>query len=87
MTGYVTTECRGCGKPIVFVHAVNAKGEMVKVPLDPSAPVYVRQPDGEGGAVWAQDTTKQLLVSHFATCSRASALRGPSWPSDNQVQP
>lgn len=68
--GYVTTPCRGCGRPVVFVHAIDAKGHAVKVPLDPSAPVYVRQPDGEGGAVWAQDTTRHLLVSHYAICLR-----------------
>lgn len=66
---YATTKCRGCGRDVVFVTATNARGEQVKVPLDPSAPVYVRQRDGDGGAVWGQDTSGELMVSHFATCS------------------
>lgn len=77
---YVTTPCRGCGRPVIFVTARNLKGEWVKVPLDPSAPVYVREHDGEGGAVWAQDSSKELLVSHFSTCSRANDFSGSNRP-------
>lgn len=73
---YATTPCRGCGKPVLFVTTINARGEQVNVPLDPVAPVYVRQRDGDGGAVWAQDTSRELLVSHFATCSHANDFSG-----------
>ena len=57
---------------MVFVCTANGK----TVPLDPIAPVYVRQGDGEGGAIWAQDTSKEILVSHFATCSKANDFSG-----------
>ena len=70
---YATTPCRGCGKPVVFVTAVGADGKHVTVPLDPRAPVYVRESDGEGGAVWAKaDKRSPIMVSHFATCSHAN---------------
>jgi hypothetical protein len=67
-TRYATTPCRGCGKQIVFVTTAGGK----TVPLDPVAPVYVREADGEGGAVWAKDGGGDIMVSHFATCSRAN---------------
>lgn len=72
--GYATTPCRGCGKAIVFV--TNNEGK--SVPLDPVAPVYVRMRDGDGGALWARDTSGEILVSHFATCSRANDFSGSS---------
>lgn len=69
--GYQATRCRGCGRQVVFVTA-----EGKKVPLDPSAPVFVREADGDGGGVWAQDRSGSVLVSHFATCSRANDFSG-----------
>jgi hypothetical protein len=73
---YVTRPCRGCGKQVLFVAAVAKDGKRVTVPLDPVAPVYVRLQDGEGGSFWAQDTSRELLVSHFATCSQANRFSG-----------
>lgn len=71
-TGYATTPCRGCGKQVIFVTTAEGK----TCPLDPVAPVFVRQRDGEGGAVWAQDRSGEILVSHFSTCSRANDFSG-----------
>lgn len=65
---YATSPCKGCGKPVVFVTTAEGK----TVPLDPVAPIFVREPDGEGGAVWAQDKSGDILVTHFATCSHAN---------------
>lgn len=73
---YATTKCRNCGRKIIFVTAVNAAGQQMTIPLDPSEPIYVRQRNGDGGAVWAQDTSRELLVSHFATCSKANDFSG-----------
>lgn len=70
--GYVTTPCRGCGKPVIFVRTAEGK----TVPLDPVAPIFVRERDGDGGALWAQDRGDSVFVSHFATCSRANDFSG-----------
>lgn len=70
--GYQATRCRGCGRQVVFVTTAEGK----TVPLDPSAPVFVREADGDGGGVWAQDRSGSVLVSHFATCSRANDFSG-----------
>lgn len=81
MTSYVPSACRRCGRRVVFVNAVASDGQTVKVPLDVAASVWVRQPDGEGGAVWAQDTTGHLMASHHALCGRnggAGAIGGES---------
>lgn len=75
---YRTSKCRGCGRDVVFVTARNAKGDQVTVPLDPSAPVYYRESDGEGGGIWVQDRSREVLVSHFATCSKANDFSGSS---------
>jgi hypothetical protein len=61
---YTTTPCRSCGEPIVIVTA--AGGE--RITLDPTAPVFVRESDGEGGGVWAQDNSDTVLVRHGAVC-------------------
>lgn len=76
MADLVTTPCKGCGKPIVFVAAVDANGNHVQVPLDPAAPVYLQQSDGEGGTVWTRE--RSAMVSHFATCSQANQFSGSS---------
>jgi hypothetical protein len=61
---YATTPCRMCDEPVIIV--TTAGGE--RVSLDKSVPVFVRQPDGEGGAIWAQDTSGEVLVRHRAVC-------------------
>ena len=61
---YATTPCRICGEPAIIVTA--AGGE--RVMLDTRAQIFVRQHDGEGGAIWAQDTSGELLVRHKSVC-------------------
>lgn len=73
---YATTPCRGCGRPVIFVSVAKPDGSHATVPLDPSAPVFYRESDGEGGGVWVQDRTREILVSHFATCSKANDFSG-----------
>ena len=68
MTALPTSACRGCGKPIVFGDLPTGG----KVPLDPRAPVY----DVEmivGGTV-AAERRIEAMVSHFATCPKASTF-------------
>lgn len=65
---YVPAPCRGCGKPIVFVTAYGQQGGH-KVPLDPSTPVYSRESDGDGGAVWLPVPADVILARHV--CVRA----------------
>lgn len=60
--------CRGCKAPIIF--AVTEQGRTI--PLDVRAPTYrVKQEDD--GTLRAQ-RTRGVLVSHFATCPKASAF-------------
>lgn len=53
--------CKGCNKPIVWGLTEDGK----RIPLDPSAPVYVR--DGE-----VVRRERLAMVSHFATCPKAN---------------
>ena len=75
---YATVPCKGCGRPVIFVTAFRADGTTTTVPLDPSAPIYAREPDGEGGGVWSRvdPKTAPIFVSHFATCSNANQFSG-----------
>lgn len=61
---YTPTPCSACGAPVVIVTV--AGGD--RVVLDTAAPLFVRQADGEGGAVWAQDASGELLARHKAVC-------------------
>jgi len=65
--------CRGCGKSIDW--GVTPEGK--KIPLDPSAPVYVitersSRPDGS----WGVQRTQDAMVSHFITCPDANRFSG-----------
>lgn len=62
------TRCRVCDRPVFFVSIANERGENKPVAMDPAAPIYVRESDGEGGAVWARWTTQDAAVPHAATC-------------------
>jgi hypothetical protein len=75
---FARVPCKGCGRPVIFVTAFRADGMASKVPLDPIAPVYSQQPDGEGGFIWVLIDKKQtpMFVSHFATCSKANDFSG-----------
>ncbi len=66
------SKCAGCGATIVW--AVNpATGK--KVPLDPRAPIY-RFVDAPGGPEALRETDGELMVSHFATCTKAADFSG-----------
>jgi len=62
VTSFQTSDCRGCGKPIVWATTATSK-----IPLDPRAAVYVV--DRAGMATRAPDGT---FVTHFATCRDAN---------------
>lgn len=66
--------CAGCGRKIVW--AVTAEGK--RIPLDPSAPVYdVVYPDVILGQMIEKAVAtrrKSAMVSHFATCLKASGF-------------
>ena len=57
--------CKGCGRKIVW--ASDEKG--TKIPLDPSAPVYELLVEG---STLCRRTGRHVMVSHFATCPKAS---------------
>lgn len=64
--------CRGCKAPIIF--AVTEQGRTI--PLDVRAPTYRVKQEDDGtlpGTLRAQ-RTRGVLVSHFATCPKASAF-------------
>ena len=72
--------CRGCGKEIIWgeYEKTVAPGEMkdIRVPMDPSAPVYrIVGTAGSDGTVRIE-RDKAAMVSHFATCPKASQFRG-----------
>lgn len=61
--------CTGCGKEIIWIVARSADGTKdVKIPLDPSAPVYEYDPVNPTRG----ERTKTAAVSHFKTCPKAS---------------
>lgn len=96
MTDYRTSPCRGCGKHVVWVQARCGKcggaaegctrcheRGVVRVPLDPVAPVFVIQTDPERldpeSAPYAELVAREgrrAFVSHFATCPKASQFSG-----------
>lgn len=73
-----TTNCKGCGRPMVW--AVTADGK--RIPLDPKPAIYmvVAEPGGgdhvcQRAKVPAEVTDGKealFMVTHFATCPKAS---------------
>lgn len=59
--------CRGCGKSIVWAET----REGGKIPLDPVPPVYHVAFTEDGKRV-ISDRRRSSMVSHFATCPKAS---------------
>lgn len=59
--------CRGCNREIVWGTTEDGK----KIPLDPSAPVYVTIREDAGGELLVRQTHR-AMVSHFKTCAKAS---------------
>ena len=90
-----TAECRGCGKPIVWVYLMkrNAAGDLEpcgSAPMDPRAPVYrVEEVNGEmvafranGPMAPTSDEGGMYMVTHFSTCPKASEFtRGGKKPA------
>lgn len=60
-----TTECRGCGKQVMFIRTKDG----ATVALDVDEPIYTRvwDPDNEKG-FWMQDKTNEAFVRHV--CAR-----------------
>ena len=59
-----THPCASCGQPVATV--TDCGGHTRE--LDTTAPVYVRLRDGDGGALWALDDSREILVAHKAVC-------------------
>ena len=65
--------CKGCGKKIVW--GTTAGGQ--RIPLDPVPPIYQTSPVTVMGQpvedqVGAMRTSRDYMVSHFATCPSAN---------------
>jgi hypothetical protein len=60
---FKTTECKGCGKPIVWGRDRDGKA----IPLDPRPPVYLAVEDVRGCQV---NRLREAMVSHFVTCPK-----------------
>lgn len=66
----VTTECKGCGKKIIYARIVKQDGTPGIIPLDSSAPCYKLRMDDTGAMEGAREYMS--FVSHFSTCSDAN---------------
>lgn len=65
----VTTDCKGCGKKIVWAKITTRDGAPGVIPLDASAPCYtLKMVNGE----MRGEREYMAFVSHFATCSQAN---------------
>ena len=68
-----TTPCRGCGKPIVFGETSDGKN----IPLDPRPPCYqITEIRDSLPIKVAARRNRMAMVSHFATCPKASEFSG-----------
>jgi len=63
------THCKGCGRKIIW--GITPSGK--RIPLDPKPPVYLLKGNPtKNGNLIAIERMRQVHVSHFATCPRAS---------------
>lgn len=70
-TGLAEGRCRGCNKRILWGRSDEGK----VIPLDPTPPVYeIDSIERHGKAEIVVVRTRTAFVSHFATCSAASAF-------------
>jgi len=74
-----TVPCKGCGKPIMFARTSDGK----TIPLDPRPPVYLVTENADGATCDRIGPGQSLfghpmatMVSHFATCPKASQFSG-----------
>lgn len=91
-TEFKTAACRGCGRPIVWGRDERGKA----IPLDPRPPVYrvvsdPRRPDAYAATRVEEEKIEDelgtfdarlsaVMVSHFATCPKASDFSGSRKP-------
>lgn len=72
--------CKGCGKRIEWAETIDGK----TVPLDPAPPVYEVYKQAKDGSLTVRlvplsDGPRKIrthMVSHFATCPKASDFSG-----------
>ncbi len=62
--------CKGCKKLIVWGETATGG----RIPLDPSPAVYTVGEDSQGNVT--ADRTHDHMVTHFATCPKASDFSG-----------
>ena len=68
-----TSQCKGCGKPIVWAHIMkDGKRTGKKVPLDPRPAVYRLKSWDDEEYEATQALQIEGMVSHFSTCPKAS---------------
>lgn len=68
---YVTTPCRRCARPVLAVTV--AGGD--RVTLEPGHPVYSRESDGEGAAVWLPMVGDVVIARHICMASLHAAAK------------
>lgn len=73
--GVLYRPCKACGRKLAFIPGPNGKA----IPLDLQTPVYHVKKDLLGG-YFAEKAIDQVYVSHFATCTKASAFSGKGRP-------
>jgi hypothetical protein len=77
MTSLPTSPCRGCGRKIVWGLLREADPEsggewITRVPLDPTPACYLIIDGNTADVIVVRQ--KAAMVSHFATCPKASAF-------------
>ena len=65
-----TSLCKGCNKPIVWGETSEGR----RIPLDPGPAIYAVG-ETSGGTITAE-RSKEHMVTHFATCPKASDFSG-----------
>lgn len=79
--------CKGCGRPILWGRSEDGK----PLPLDASAPVYLREFDPETRRTfWVLDARgpsgRIALVSHFVTCPARDQFKKAKAEKQEPVQ-
>ena len=79
-TRFPSVVCRGCRRLIVW--GIDAGGQ--RIPLDPRPAIYRTTVSKENPKRWKVSVVRDIdcMVSHFATCPKASAFSGTAKPSE-----